>query len=141
MTIMVIGGEHEQAMLLAQMLRGAQITRGGGALILLRPGNEKGKEHALQHQIEKLLKGIALPPDAKAENLSWKPDPLVLVPLANIDLIDAVEALVPGFIEKCGPVLSMADPLNVTAAQSQRPASGRRIAAAKSLVRSLFARG
>jgi len=113
MAILIIDGPHGEAIEFAQTLRAARIAKGGGALIVLKPGAGKGHEHALPHQVEKLLAGETLPgpgpgPGIEAEGLPWKPNPLVLVPAGNEAVLADIEALVPGFTAKFGPVSRMA---------------------------------
>lgn len=101
----------------AQRLRGDQINQGGGALIL-----DASKPGTFKHMLEKLIKGqkYAGQPYHKINWKGrihgtdeetgkpvavWEVKPLVLVVGdESMPLLDEMEKLVPGFIEKFGPV-------------------------------------
>lgn len=106
MPIIVIDGPPKQAYELAQTLRGAQISRGRGALLVLMP---KGAEHAVVHQIEKILDGVKFPaePPKDLALMKWKDSPLVVVPAANEKALPDFEAALPGFTKYFGPVSRM----------------------------------
>lgn len=61
-----------------------------------------------RHLLEKLIVGVALPEDGTpvpVDELPWKHDPqIVIVGDAKAKLLKTFEKLVPGFMERFGPV-------------------------------------
>lgn len=102
---------------LAQQMRGEQINKRGGALIL-----DASKEGDPKHLLEKLIDGekyagksyddtkwkgrVSGEDETTGEPVSvWLVKPLVLVVGdASMPMLDEMEKLVPGFVEKFGPV-------------------------------------
>lgn len=101
--IMIVKGPHDAAMVHCQWMRGANIARKCGALIVLKP---EGDDHAIPHQIEKILDGQRFPenPPADLSELHWKPEPVVLVCEDYRKVLDQFDKVCPGFTRFFGPV-------------------------------------
>lgn len=101
---------------MAVALRSFAISNGRGALVI-----DEGTEGATAHQVEKLIdgdpkraggkvttltttNGDLLKESFAADEINWKADPIVILVNAGKDRLAEIEALVPGFTKKIGPV-------------------------------------
>lgn len=107
--ILIIEGPHDAAVEFAQRQRGQKISAGQGALLVLRPTPEG--DHALHHQVEKITadrladdRGAPLTRMPAVSAMQWKPGTVILVPEAVADVLNDIEAMLPGFTEHFGPV-------------------------------------
>lgn len=119
--IIIVHGPEDKVEPHIQALRSVQIGKGCGCLLLNKPN---GDDHAIEHQIEKLLAGEKLIRGEKLlvgeshrtdtweapkdlSGLRWKKDPMVLVYGNDEKILDQFEKFLPGFKKFVGPVSEM----------------------------------
>lgn len=103
MTILVISGPPKSGKtMVAVALRNNQITLGKGALLI-----DESQDGELQHLLEKIIAGDALAPGTAADQINWKPEPLVILVGARESMLTEIEQMVPGFAAKHAPTLRL----------------------------------
>jgi hypothetical protein len=107
MAIMVISGKPADVRQMAGMMRDAQISQGKGALLLLKPGTARGQEHALEHQLEKIIDTQRFVKGMKADDVPWKPDTMIIVPKTEEDVLSKIDEICPAFTRHFGPIKRM----------------------------------
>jgi hypothetical protein len=92
----------------ANTLRNQAVSQKRGALLIddFDPHKDEKKQAQAKHLVEKLLIGTPLPGNVEDLNaLPWKKDPvIILVGERGLKKLAEIEALVPGFKAKFGPV-------------------------------------
>ncbi len=103
MTILVISGPPKSGKtMVAVALRNNQITNGKSALLI-----DEQQDGELLHLIEKIIAGDPLKPGTAADQINWKPEPLVILVGARETMLAEIEQMVPGFGAKHAPILRL----------------------------------
>lgn len=102
---------------LANSLRSAAISAGKGALMIddYDPHSDPAKQAHPLHLAEKIVagaplhvrtpKGPALRPGLTVDNIPWKSSPVIVVVGAHGEKkLEEIEAVLPGFVDRFGPV-------------------------------------
>lgn len=91
---------------LANSVRNTQIGQGKGALIVRKSQTDnRGNPPEPRHLLEKIIVEMALPADGKpipADEIPWKNEPAVILTGGEVDILEAFEAIVPGFNQMFG---------------------------------------
>jgi len=104
MSITIITGESGTGKtLIANALRNNQISNQKGCLLI-----DETQDGALDTLLEKIIVGVNLPhPDDMPIDLNlipWKTDPMIILVGEKQSMLADIEARVPGFTDKFGPV-------------------------------------
>lgn len=100
MIFLVNGPPQSGKTFLANSLRNTALMHRHGCLMV-----DDTQTGELDRLIEKLLDGANLPEKVEdIEKLPWKPDPAVIFVGAKESMLRDIEARVPGFSKKFGPV-------------------------------------
>lgn len=104
MLYLLTGGTPEQRKELAQTFRSAAISSGKGCLLLIAA---KDGEHDIRNQLEKIIDGHPFKPGSKLADIKFKPDSVVIYDEDTRAELEAIEKMVPGFIDKHGPQVTI----------------------------------
>ena len=104
MAIFLVTGPSEAGLtMLANALHNNQVTQARGALLI----DATCDRSLLPAMVDKLLVDTPLPKDVPADwqtKLPWRRDCAIVIVGEQTDIIAALEAKLPGFIEHFGPI-------------------------------------